>query len=94
MTSIVKALVAITDSVLEPPRTKYEPNEHIFGHLRVLRREFKVRDFFWIVSKIAASFILIHKHNFRLHRHPKKGYNLGSIIGEGILKSNHFLKEE
>ena len=46
------------------------------------------------MSKIDACFELIHKNNVRLHTQPQKGFNLGSTIDKGILKHNHFSREE
>ena len=92
--SIVSVFIKITDSILDPHMTTWEPNNHVLNHSCALCREFTVRHFCWIVSKIAARLELIHKNNFLLRRRNQKGYNLGSSIGEGMLKSNYFSRED
>ena len=74
MAAIANSFWLMMTDVGEPEKVQSEPCEHVFGHARSFVREFTVRDFCNIVTKISKRFDFIHKNNFQQHRDPQKGY--------------------
>ena len=70
------------DNIIDINLSTTELYEHTFGHTRNICKEFTVRDFCYIVAKIAWHFELLHKNRLNLHRDASKGYNLQGGIEE------------
>ena len=60
--------------VMNPSRLTSEPNEHVFGQLRTMDREFTVNKFVLLVEKLERRFKSILEGKLKSSRDPQKGY--------------------
>ena len=79
--AIANSFLMMNQTVIHPHKTTSEPCEHTFGHARSFKREFTVRDFTQIVSKISRRFDIMYRNEFVISRNTQKGY--GHDIGQG-----------
>ena len=79
--AIANSFLMIDQTVIHPHKATSEPCEHIFRHARSFKRDFTIRDFTQIVSKISRRFEIMYRNEFVISRNKLKCYD--HDIGQG-----------